>query len=233
MSVALLARAAEALGPLLDEVVFVGGACLGLWLTDPSAPIPRPTKDVDIVIEVNSRLDYMQFSEKMRIQGFAEDSSSSVICRWRHIKADLLLDAMPTNPEILGFCNHWQGEALTHATQSRVPPDIMIRAASPPYLLATKLEAYTDRGRHDRLASRDFEDIVALIDGRAELPAEVRTAPHDVRAYISEQLVELLASPNFRSDLTAMLRPDGASQARIDTIVLPRLHEILRPTLSP
>ena len=53
MSVELLELAAAALGELLDEVVFVGGATVGLWITDPAAPAPRPTKDVDVIVEVS------------------------------------------------------------------------------------------------------------------------------------------------------------------------------------
>lgn len=51
MSIELLELAADALGPLLDEVVFVGGATVTLWITDPGAPPVRPTKDVDVVVE--------------------------------------------------------------------------------------------------------------------------------------------------------------------------------------
>lgn len=55
MSVELLERAAAALGELSAEVVFVGGATVSLWITDPGAPPPRPTLDVDVVVEVSSR----------------------------------------------------------------------------------------------------------------------------------------------------------------------------------
>jgi hypothetical protein len=49
VSIDLLERAAAALGPLADDLVFVGGATIELWITDPGAPGPRPTKDVDAV----------------------------------------------------------------------------------------------------------------------------------------------------------------------------------------
>ena len=49
-----LTGVAKALGALTDEVVFVGGAVVGLLLTDPAAPRPRPTKDVDVIVEVAS-----------------------------------------------------------------------------------------------------------------------------------------------------------------------------------
>lgn len=55
MSIELLERAAEDLAPFLDDVVFVGGATITLWMTDPAAAEPRPTKDVDVVVEVENR----------------------------------------------------------------------------------------------------------------------------------------------------------------------------------
>jgi hypothetical protein len=44
VNIELLEAAAEALGELVDEVMFVGGATVELWLTRPStmeAPRPR------------------------------------------------------------------------------------------------------------------------------------------------------------------------------------------------
>jgi len=58
MSTELLERGVAALGNLVDEVVFVGGATIPLWITDPAAPPPRPTKDVDVIIEVATRSAY-------------------------------------------------------------------------------------------------------------------------------------------------------------------------------
>lgn len=43
----MLERAARELEPFLDEMAFVGGATIALWITDPGAPEPRATKDVD------------------------------------------------------------------------------------------------------------------------------------------------------------------------------------------
>jgi hypothetical protein len=40
---------AGGLRDLLDEVVFVGGATVALYATDPAAPETRPTDDVDFV----------------------------------------------------------------------------------------------------------------------------------------------------------------------------------------
>lgn len=47
-----LCLVASRLGPLREQVVFLGGATTALLVTDPAAPAPRPTKDVDVIIEV-------------------------------------------------------------------------------------------------------------------------------------------------------------------------------------
>lgn len=44
----LLILASERLHPLLDRLVFVGGATTGLLISDPAAPDIRPTRDVDV-----------------------------------------------------------------------------------------------------------------------------------------------------------------------------------------
>jgi predicted nucleotidyltransferase len=226
VSIELLERAASALGPLCEEVVFLGGACIELWITDLGAPTPRPTRDVDVVVDITTRLGYERFSERMRAQGFSEDSSSAVICRWRHERRGLLLDAMPVNPHILALGSHWAAAAVRDAAERSLPSGALIRAASPPYLLATKLEAFADRGSSDPLASRDFEDVITLLDNRAEIVQEIRSAPGELRTYLARELRELERIRDFLTIVAAMLRPDRASQARLEAVVLPRLREI-------
>lgn len=48
----MVERAAQELAPFLDEVAFVGGATVALWITDQGAPEPRVTKDVDLVVRL-------------------------------------------------------------------------------------------------------------------------------------------------------------------------------------
>ena len=183
MSIELLERAADALADLLGEVVFVGGATVALWITDPGAPPPRPTKDVDVIVEVATRTAWHEFEARLRDHGFAEDQEDGVICRWRH--STLILDAMPSKPGFLGFENRWQAASLPFALQRELPSGQQIRAVSPPYLFATKIEAFKGRGNGDFLGSRDFDDIVTLVDGREELVDEVRGADPDVQDYLA------------------------------------------------
>ena len=47
-------RVAERLGDMIDEVVFIGGATAGLLITAPRTAAIRPTKDVDVIVEVDT-----------------------------------------------------------------------------------------------------------------------------------------------------------------------------------
>jgi len=53
----LLKEVARRLGPLLNEVVFVGGCTTGLFITDEAVAEVRPTFDVDVIAEITSYAD--------------------------------------------------------------------------------------------------------------------------------------------------------------------------------
>jgi hypothetical protein len=76
----LLRRAAEALGGLKDEVVFVGGALVELYITDPAAPRPRFTQDVDVVVEVATYAAWARMVERLRALGFREAAARAHRC---------------------------------------------------------------------------------------------------------------------------------------------------------
>ena len=225
MTFDLLERGAAALGDLVGEVAFVGGATIVLWITDPGAPAPRPTKDVDVVIDVTTPNAFHGFQTRLRRRGFHEDIDSGVICRWRYDE-DLILDAMPAAGELLGFENPWHLAAMPHAARQTLPSGAQIRAITPPYLVATKLAAFAGRGRGDHLGSRDLEDIILLVDGREEVVTEVSEADCDVRGFVVTEVAGLLNQPRFIDAIFGFLRADMASQARAETVVLPRLRAI-------
>lgn len=224
---ALLELTCEHLGDLCDEVVFVGGATVDLWITDLAAPEFRLTEDVDVVVEVTTREDYYDIEKRLRDVGFHSDQESGVICRFRHTGSGLVLDAMPTEASILGFENRWQKEAFSHAVDVGLPKGQKIRALPPPYLLATKLEAFGSRNRFDFYASRDWADVVTLVDGREELLEEVAQAPDLVRVYVSERLRELSAHRDFDAGVEGALPSSPESRDRVDLVVLPRMRVLM------
>jgi hypothetical protein len=54
------------------DMVFVGGAVVGLLLTDPAAPSPRYTDDVDVVIGPVSRAAFNQLEARLREAGHTQ-----------------------------------------------------------------------------------------------------------------------------------------------------------------
>jgi hypothetical protein len=61
---------------------------------------------------------------------------------------------------------------------------------------------------------------------RLQLAEEVRLSSSGLRTFLAQQMIELKALPRFEEWVGASLRPDAANQARVETIVLPRLREI-------
>lgn len=95
----------------------------------------------------------------------------------------------------------------------------------PVYFVATKLEAFHGRGADDLILSHDLEHIVALIDGRAEIVAEIANATADVRAYIVAEIRCLVSDTDFREAIPGFLLPDSASQSR-RSLLVERLNAI-------
>jgi predicted nucleotidyltransferase len=220
----ILEKAVEQLGVLSDDMVFLGGCATGLLLTDVAAPPIRVTRDVDVITEVASLGDYHRLSDRLRERGFKEDQSPDApICRW--VARGVVLDIMPTSPEILGFGNEWYGPALNAATSIELPSGRLIRMVTAPFFLATKLVAFDSRGNGDYMMSHDVEDLVAVIDGRPEIAREVKEAGETLRRYLEERFKLLVQDARFIDALAGHLPGDAASQARVP-LVLERLTAI-------
>jgi len=221
---ALLAAMATYLGDLRERLVFVGGCATGVLLTDPGAGAVRVTQDVDTIVEVTSVAEYYSLSEQLTARGFRQElQQGAPPYRW-HIN-NLMLDVMPTDERILGFSNRWYRPAM-HASQNmEIADGLSIRMISPPYFVATKLEAFFGRGRGDYLASADLEDFLAMVDGRQELTAEIAAAAPDLRRYLSEKINGLLAIERFLDAVSAHI--DIGSPLR-SPVVLERLRAIAR-----
>jgi hypothetical protein len=236
----LLRGAIQSLGVLLEQVVLVGGCATGLLITDPAAAPIRPTIDVDLIVDFTSLsastrdpgsmggsayVEYVKFSDRLRTLGFNERfSAGDPICRWS--KGDLVLDVMPSDPSALGFTNRWYLGALKHSELTSIG-EYRVRVITAPYFVATKFEAFHQRGKMDYRLSRDLEDIISVVDGRAELSHEVTLCEPELRMYLSKQFSSLLLSRDFLDALPGYLLPDNASQRRIQ-IILGRLHEVAK-----
>lgn len=215
---------ATALGPLREQVVFVGGCAVGLLITDAAASPVRVTFDVDLVASISALAAYHGMEKQLARLGFKRDlSPDAPICRWRY--RELEVDLMPADPNILGFSNRWYPLALVTATEFRLPGGNDIRLIAAPVFIGTKFEAHANRGGGDLLASHDLEDIINIVDGRPTLLEEISGTPEELRAYLREQCSQLLAAPNFSDYLPGLIAP-GEDLAERAQIVAERLQAI-------
>jgi len=225
VNIAMIAAVARHLGELREKVVFVGGCATGLFISDPAMSEVRATQDVDVIVEVASRLDYYRLEEKLRQRGFKQDMTENApVCRW--LVDRIKVDVMPTQEEILGFSNRWYLPAIKDATPVLLMKgDLTIRLVTPPYFLATKIEAFKGRGHSDYMASHDMEDLITVLDGRPEIVSEIRASGDELKGFLSQTFREFLANNAFLDALPGHLSPDRASQARLP-LLIKRLREI-------
>ena len=87
--------------------------------------------------------------------------------------------------------------------------------------MATKFEAFNDRGGRDVYMSHDLEDILTVIDGRAEVVAELAAADAAVRGHVAAQTGWLLKHPDFLNALPGLI----SQPLRLGTVVA-RLQQI-------
>lgn len=222
-NVAKVELIAIALGPLREQLVFVGGCAAGLLITDPTAAPVRATYDVDLAVQVAALRDYHRLETQFAQLGFQRDMTSEVICRWRY--QGLEVDLMPTASGILGFANRWYPLAADTAQIFTLPGGKPIRLVTAPVFLATKFEAFADRGKGDVLASHDLEDIVNVVGGRPELVEEVVRASPELRCYLGARCRDLLATPDFMDLLPGMIFPDELLAERV-SIIAQRLRQL-------
>lgn len=218
-NIVILEHAAAVLGEeLCGQMVFVGGAVVGLLVTDPAQPAIRVTEDVDLVVDVLALGEYHRIENALRARGLSQDMSPDApICRWR--SGALIVDVMPTLESVLGFSNQWYPLAAASAQPTALPSGRGIRVITAPVFVATKLEAFASRGRGDYLFSHDLGDVVAVIDGRDEFRGEVALADVELRRYLARTLSGMLEQPAFLDALPGHLPADAASQERLPDLL--------------
>lgn len=184
---------ARALGELKDDVVFVGGATVSLYADRMAAEV-RPTDDVDILVELYTRSEYMQLEEKLRQRGFRNDTTAKFI--GRYTMPGIIVDVMPVSEEILGFSNKWYAQGFQAAIPFKLD-EVEIRIFPSPYFIASKLEAFKNRGNNDGRTSSDFEDIIFVLENRSTVWDEMANADQPVKHYLHSEFQSLLARTDF------------------------------------
>jgi len=182
-------KVARALEELNNEVVFVGGAIVSLYTDDPAAEDIRPTKDLDLTFEVTTSGKLEQLREKLLVKGFRQSHEDSVICRFRF--EDLLVDVMSTHAVDWAPSNRWFMPGFKRAFTVTLDEQ-KINVLPLPYFLASKIEAFFDRGINDVYASTDPEDILYIFNYSTNLVNQIQNAEQDVSRYLKDSIKWIL-----------------------------------------
>ena len=203
----ILESVAQELETLLPEVVFIGGQVGELLISDLAAVRIRPTTDVDVIVSATSKLEYRSLEKRLVSLGFRNDQSEGApICRWL-TKAGHKVDVIPVDELVLGFSNQWYAAVMERSEAYPLTDELQIRIPTAPIFLATKWDAFLDRGAGDYLGSHDLEDLITVVAGRPEVLEEIGKETEDVREFLAEMARTCVEEPQFDYALQGAL-PD-------------------------
>ena len=166
----MLQLVAEKLGPLKDEVVFLGGAVMPFLVTKPNAKVTRFTKDIDLIFEPETKEELYEFEDELRDLGFKKTLNGAV-CQW--VIENVRIDILPTDPDVIGFDNRWCAEAQQSSIRKNIGQGLIINMVPGHCFLGLKLCAFLRRGRGNYLKSYDINDLILVIDGRPKIEEEI------------------------------------------------------------
>jgi predicted nucleotidyltransferase len=173
-------RVATSLEELNDEVIYVGGAVVSLYVTDEGAEQPRPTKDIDISVQISSYSQMDRLREILATKKIYPATTETIL--YRFSLEDILIDFIPYEETSLGPTNRWLKPGFNVAYPVAIgKTEIKILPVS--WFLATKWEAYKNRGNDPR-TSHDFEDIIYVIDNNLNLVNETYKTDAKVKKFL-------------------------------------------------
>ena len=189
INMGVVKKVAKALGSLNEQVAYVGGATVSLYADDAAADDVRPTKDIDIVLHILTFSELTALQELLSQKKIHPDPESKINCRFKY--HDVLIDVMSVKEVGWAPSNAWFGPGFKNLETYTIDDETTIRIFPVSYFLATKFSAYRDRGTDPR-TSKDFEDIVYVLDNRLNIVNDIKKAPDEVRTYLKFELHELL-----------------------------------------
>jgi len=206
----IIQRIANALGELNNEVIFVGGATVSLYINDEAAEDVRPTKDIDISVSVATINELEDIREKLISKGFVQSAELDVICRFKF--DDILVDVMNTNPISWAPANHWFKKGFENMEEIQIDQNT-IRIMPFNYFLASKFSAYENRGGNDPRFSHDIEDITYILDNRTDWDKLLISEKDEkVKNYINQNLKFIKNDSKFQEAILGNLFYDSAEE---------------------
>jgi len=203
INLAIVAEVARALQNLKEQIVFVGGAVVSLYTDDPAADEVRPTGDVDITIDIVNLSDWSRLQEELALLGFHPDPFGNSICSYKY--NNIPVDIMSVEDSVFGPSNKWYKIGFKDLRTTYVE-DQEIKILTAPCYLATKFEAFLDRGS-DYRTSHDIEDIMYIIDNRTNIVSEVIESESEISLFIAQQFQHIMDIGLLDEVLMAHIHP--------------------------
>lgn len=222
----LIETIAAALGELNEKVAFVGGAVVGFYANDLAAEDVRPTKDIDMTLDIVSLGNLELFREALLSKGFIQHPDDDVVCRFRY--GHILVDVMAIHPVGWAPANRWFASGFDHLVL-KTSKKQSFKLLSLPYFMATKFDAHADRGGSDPRTSKDFEDIVYLLDYIVNFEQQILAAPKDVKTYLVSQFDAILKDDLKQEAILAQL--SYAIQMERFKIIMAKIKAIVAENL--
>ncbi len=208
INLGVVEKVALALGDINDEVIYVGGAVVSLYVTDDTAEQPRPTMDIDISVQISSYSQMDQFRKRLAKKKIYPAASETVMYRFSY--QDILIDFIPFEDTPLGPTNKWIKPGFKKSYSVRIGKTY-IKVLPLSYFLATKWEAFKNRGDDPRM-SHDFEDIIYILDNNPNVIDDIIYSDYDVKAFLKEMSDEILSHSSLSEIIECHLNPYEAKE---------------------
>jgi len=184
-------------------MVFVGGSVISLYTDDPAADEIRPTGDIDMTVRVMNYSNWAALNERLSELGIHPDPNGHAICSYKY--QDIPIDIMPSEDGPIGPANKWFKLGFTDLQFSKAL-DEEIQILPAPCFLATKFEAFKDRGK-DYRTSHDIEDIIYVIDNRINMVSEIENSSVEIIQFLQSEINKIKESGLFEEVLASHIHP--------------------------
>jgi predicted nucleotidyltransferase len=211
-------KVARQLERINNEVIYVGGAVISLYVTDSGAELPRPTMDIDISVQVSTYAQMDELRERLAALQIYPALTEKVL--YRYVFEDILIDFIPFEETPLGPTNTWLKPGFKKGYPVQIG-DSVIQILPVSLFIATKWEAYKSRGGDPRM-SHDFEDIIYVLDNNLAFTDDVQRAAADVQLFLNAMAKEILAHSSRDEIIECHINPFTAVERK--QIILKKLE---------
>ena len=99
-----------------------------------------------------------------------------------------------------------------------LPSELRIKIFTLPYFIATKIDAYLNRGNNDFRLSHDIEDIIAILDG-IDIQATFSDFSGQVKEYLMSKFKIFLDDDLFIESVSGHLEQGPVNTSRSKRII--------------